>query len=309
MRLFLAGGNSPTGKELQEILRRRRIRFQAPADKHFDPDNAVAVARMITEYAPTQLINLTDFISGHHRALLRAESSEPRCFAVNARLPAVLAEICDHLNVPMLHLSNAYVFDGEKRLGYNENDPPAPRGVYGRASLEGERAVRRHRAHVIVRHGWLFGSWKKGLIRAWIRELGQGAGQIAVAKRRLSPTWTGDLADALLAICRQVDCQANVWGTYHLSGLETKEEKGFAAQALKYAARHDGALAAALEGLRLVERPVRPPEIYNSTLSGKKLFDTFAIRQKSWHGRLKEVVRELHGERAPGRPPRAAPAA
>ena len=94
MRLFLAGTNSPTAKDLIDILRRRKIRFMAPPDKLFDPDNRTAIAKMVTDYGPTQLINLTDFISGNHSALRRAESASERCLKVNADLPATLAEVC-----------------------------------------------------------------------------------------------------------------------------------------------------------------------------------------------------------------------
>ena len=211
MKLFIVGGNSPTAKELLEILRKHKIRFQAPADKHFDPDNDVAIAKMITDYAPTQLINLADFISGNHSALKRAESSENQCQQINAQLPAKLAEISNHLNIPLLQLSNSYVFDGEKKLGYNENDEPSPQGVYGRYSLEGELAVQTHPAHIIIRSGWLFGLHKKGLIKSWINTAKKTEGQVQVARRRFSPTHTGDIAAAILAVCQQVDCDANVW--------------------------------------------------------------------------------------------------
>ena len=99
MRLFLAGTNSPTGKDLIEILRKRKISFLAPPDKFFDPDNRTAIAKMVTDYSPTQLINLTDFISGNHSALNRAESAGERCSEVNAVLPASLAEVCAGLKV------------------------------------------------------------------------------------------------------------------------------------------------------------------------------------------------------------------
>ena len=298
MRLFIVGGNSPTGKDLIEILRKRKVRFHAPADKHFDPDNGVAVARMVTDYSPTQLINLADFISGNHGALKRAESSEERCHKINSLVPATLAEICDHLNIPMLHLSNAYVFDGEKRLGYNENDETSPAGVYGRASLQGEQAIRAHHSHIIVRSGWLFGLHKKWLIKSWIRLCKRNQGQVRVSRRRLSPTHTGDLAAAILAVCRQVDCEANVWGTYHFSGLETKKEGEFVEQTLKYAANHDERIYQLLDNIKLLESEALAPEIPNSTLSGKKIFDTFGIKQKSWHGHLREVIKSLYGNRS-----------
>lgn len=297
MKLFIVGGNSPTAKDLVEILRKRKIRFQAPADKHFDPDNAIAIAKMVTDYAPTQLINLADFISGNHGALKRAESSEMRCRQINSLLPAKLAEISNHLNIPLLHLSNSYVFDGEKKLGYNENDEPNPQGVYGRYSLEGELAVQTHHAHIIIRSGWLFGMHKKGLIKSWIGTAQKTEGRVQVARRRFSPTHTSAIADAILAVCQQVDCDANVWGTYHYSGLETKKESEFVEQTLKYAAKHDESIYQLLGRMELIEREAKAPEIHNSTLSSKKIFDTFGIKQKSWHGDLQQTIKSLYIDR------------
>lgn len=295
LKLFVVGANSPTGKHFVEILRRRRIPYFAPSRTHLFPENAVGIAKMVTDYGPSQLVNLADFISGNHGALRRAESVEYRCRDVNTLLPATLAEICNHLNVPMLHLSNAYVFDGDKKLGYNENDEPNPLGVYGKATLEGERAVAEHNTHIIIRSGWLFGRWKRGLIKSWIRTAKKNGGQVPVTKRRFSPTHTGDLAEAILAVCQQVDCNANVWGTYHYSGLETKRESEFVEQCLKYAASHDEEIYQLLDSTKMLERESRPPEIVNSTLSSKKIFDTFGIKQKTWHGHLQEVIKLLYG--------------
>ena len=297
MKLFIVGGNSPVAKDLIDNLRKLKIRFQAPADKRFDPENGVAIAKMVTDYSPSQLINLADFISGNHGALKRAETSEQRCEKINALLPGMLAEICNHLNIPMLHLSNAYVFDGEKKLGYNENDYTNPQGIYGRTSMDGELAVRKHNAHIIIRSGWLFGKRKKGLIKSWIRSMIKNNGELEVSRRRFSPTYTGDLAAAVLAVCQQVDCDANVWGTYHYSGLETKKEIEFAEQTLKYAANHDEQVYQLLDNIKIKEREARAPEIHNSTLSSKKMFDTFGIKPKSWHGHLQRVIKLLYSDR------------
>jgi len=294
VKLFLVGANSPTGKELVEILRRRKVGFLAPADKHFEPGNEVALAKMITEYNPDQLINLADFISGNHSALNRAEKVQQRCYLINTYLPSALSEICNHLNIPMIHLSNPYVFDGEKRLGYNENDEPNPIGVYGIASLEGELAVQAHASHVIIRSGWLFGKHKKGLIKSWIRSAIKNDGMLQVARRRFSPTHTGDLASAILAVSQQIDCDANVWGIYHYSGLETKTESEFAEQTLKYAANNDEKIYQLLDNKKVIERDVRSPEIHSATLSSKKISDTFGIKQRSWHGNLQDTVKSLY---------------
>ena len=294
MKLFLVGANSPAGKGLIEILRKNKIRFLAPADKNFDPVNAGYISRMIADFAPTQLVNMADFISRNHSALKRAESSEQRCERINALLPAMLAETCIQLDIPMLHLSNCYVFDGEKKLGYNENDEPNPKGVYGYYSLAGEEAVRKHPSHIIMRSGWLFGKHKIGLIKSWIRSTKNHHGELTVSRRRFSPTSTDDMASAILAITQQVDCDANVWGTYHYSGLEIKKEIEFARQVLKYAANHDEEIYQLLENTKIHENLPGLPELPNSTLSSKKIFDTFGIKQKSWHGDLQKTIKTLY---------------
>ena len=294
MKLFIVGVNSPTGKELVEMLRRRKIRFLAPADKYFEQADEVTIAKMVIDYQPDQIVNLADFISGNHSALKRAEKVQERCYRINATLPSILSGICEQLDIPLLHLSNPYVFDGEKKLGYNENDEPNPLGVYGAATLEGEKAVQKHESHIIIRSGWLFGQHKKGLIKSWIRSAIKNEGVIQVARRRFSPTHTGDLAAAIIAICQQVDCDADVLGIYHYSSLETKTEREFAEQTLRYAANHDESIYQLSDIKKLIERDVRLPEIQNATLSSKKISDTFGIKQKSWHGHLKETIKKLY---------------
>ena len=294
MKLFLVGARSPTGKALVEVLRTRRIPFLAPAEKHFTPDNAEAIAAMIGEYEPSQIINLADFISGYHSALKRAQFMEDRCQAINAELPGVLTEICSRRETPLLHLSSAYVFSGSKKLSYGEHDVPDPAGVYGRCSLEGEKCVQDLAKHIVLRPGWLFGPHKRGLIKSWIRSIKRHEGEIDVWRRRLSPTSTEDLAGAILAVCQQVDCDANIWGTYHYSGLTPSWEKEIATLTLEYAAGKDADIYQLLDRVNLIEKPVRAPEIFNSTLSGKKLFDTFGIKPRSWQEQLKKTVQSLY---------------
>ena len=294
MKLFIVGGNSPTATDLLELLKKQKIPYKAPPDKYFNPDEGVAIAKMITDYGPTQLINLADFISGNHSSLRRAETTQDGCYQINANLPVALAEITNHLNIPVIHLSNAYVFDGTKKLSYNENDETNPQGIYGMATLKGERAIRKHPDHVIIRPGWLFGRKKRGLIKSWIRIAKRDDGRVSVSRRRFSPTYTGDLATAILAIAKQVDCDAKVWGTFHYSSLETKREKEFVEQVIKYAANHDARIYQLLDSLSVSENEVHAPEVLNSTLSSKKIFDTFGIKQKSWHGELQKVIKLLY---------------
>ena len=90
--------------------------------------------------------------------------------------------------------------------------------------------------HIILRTGWVFGVGQDELIRRWIQEAREAEGAVTVYRRKFSPTPVEDVARVLMAIALQVDCQANVWGTYHYCGLETKRESEFVQHVLKLAA-------------------------------------------------------------------------
>ena len=298
MKLFIVGSASPIGIELIALLEQRGIKYSSPAEADYEPLNAVNIAKLITDYSPDQIINLATYNSASQTALFTAEKNPQACISANKLLPAALAEISDHLNIPLLHLSNCYVFNGEKKLGYNEQDETQPIGVYGSSALDGEQEVAKALRHIILRPGWLFGPGQHELIDEWLQLAKQSQGRFQVAARRFSPTPVAGVARVIFAICQQVDCDANVWGCYHYGGLETKKESEFVEQTIKYAAQHDEHIYQLIENMKITESSLQAPEIPNSTLSSKKLLDTFGIKQKSWHGSLQETVKAIYQEQS-----------
>ena len=109
------------------------------------------------------------------------------------------------LGAPVVYFSTDYVFDGEKRAPYVESDAPAPRSVYGRTKLAGEREVR---DGWVVRTSWLFGWTGTNFVRTMLR-LGAERDEVrVVADQRGCPTYVGHLADATRAI---VELPGGVW--------------------------------------------------------------------------------------------------
>ncbi|MCB1666362.1 MAG: sugar nucleotide-binding protein [Pseudomonadales bacterium] len=295
MKLLIAGAESPIGVELCKLLEQRGIDYVAPEPGKLDPRDSLQVARVLTKCSPDQVINLASFHAGSQFAIHAAEDDPEGCELINHAQPSVLAQACDHLNIPLVHLSTAYVFSGDKKLGYNELDVVKPAGVYGASSLRGEEAIIAGlEKYVILRTGWVFGAGQDEMIRRWVQEAREGEGAVTVLRRKFSPTPTEDVARVLLAIALQVDCHANVWGTYHYCGLETKRESEFVQHVLKLAAQHDESVYKLLDHLSLNLLRADPPEIANTTLATKKIFDTFGIKQRSWHGSLQALIKSLH---------------
>lgn len=295
MKLLIAGAESPIGVELCKLLKQRGVDYVAPESGKLDPRDSLQVARVLTRCSPDQVINLASFAAGSQVAIQAAEEDPDACELINHAQPSVLAQACDHLNIPLLHLSTAYVFSGDKKLGYNELDVVKPVGVYGASSLRGEEAIIAGLEKcAILRTGWVFGPGQDEMIRHWISQARDNEGAVTVLRRKFSPTPTEDVARVLLAMALQVDCQANVWGTYHYCGLETKRESEFVQHVLKLAAQHDESIYKLLDHLSLNLVRADPPEITNTTLATKKIFDTFGIKQRSWHGSLQALVKSLH---------------
>jgi dTDP-4-dehydrorhamnose reductase len=294
VKLLIVGADSPIGVELVKLLKQRAIDFVAPEPGKLDPRDSLKVARVLTKCSPDQVINLASYHAGSQLAILAAEQEPEACELINHEQPSVLAQACDHLNIPMVHLSTAYVFSGDKKLGYNELDAVKPAGVYGATSLRGEEAiVASLEKYIILRTGWVFGAGQDELIRRWIEEAKAAEGAVTVLRRKFSPTPVEDVARVILAIALQVDCHANVWGTYHYCGLETKRESEFVQHVLKLAAQHDESVYKLLDHLSLNLLRAEPPEIANTTMATKKIFDTFGIKQRSWHGSLQALVKGL----------------
>jgi dTDP-4-dehydrorhamnose reductase len=146
------------------------------------------------------------------------EREEDRSFEVNARAVKRLAERCAAADAKLVHLSTNYVFDGTASDPYPEDAPPSPRSIYALSKLAGEYAALAYAPDVLVARGaglyGLHGSASKGgnfVTRMLGRAREQGQVKM-VADQRLSPTFTADLAAALV---EAVDTGAS--GLFHLT--------------------------------------------------------------------------------------------
>ena len=130
-----------------------------------------------------------------------AEAAEDAAYAVNAVGPGLVAAACARHDARMLHVSTDYVFAGDATTPYAEDAEPAPQSAYGRTKLAGERAVLGSGARAsIVRTAWVYGEHGRNFVATMLR-LAAGAGPVEVVDdQRGSPTWSVDLATALVAL-------------------------------------------------------------------------------------------------------------
>ena len=210
--VLITGGRGQLGTDLGELLDGVR-EFEAPGRDELDIADDAAVAAALDRLSPTLVVNCAAF---HNVDLCEVE--EDRAFEVNVRAVKRLAERCADRGAKFVHFSTNYVFDGRRGQAYAETDQPSPRSVYAISKLAGEHAALAYApAALVVRTAGLYGlhgSASKGgnfITRVLARADEQGAVRM-VEDQRLSPTFTADLAAAVLEAI-----EADATGVLHLT--------------------------------------------------------------------------------------------
>jgi len=126
------------------------------------------------------------------------ETERDRAFLINAEAPGVLAEICAAKDAKLIQFSTDYVFDGEKRAPYTEEDQANPISLYGESKLAGEKNVlAAENGHLVVRVSWVFGPDRPSFIDAMIKRAQQDEKIDAISDKFSTPTYTHDIARML----------------------------------------------------------------------------------------------------------------
>ena len=126
------------------------------------------------------------------------ETERDQAFRINAEAPRRLAEICSAKRAQLVHISTDYVFDGEKRQPYTEEDAPRPISVYAESKRAGEENVLAvEDRHLVLRVSWVFGPDRASFVDAMIKRARESEHIEAVADKFSAPTYTHDIANAV----------------------------------------------------------------------------------------------------------------
>jgi len=248
-----------------------------------------AVAEAVRSYRPTSLINAAAFT-----AVDQAEAETDTAFRVNRDAARIVAQVASTADIPVIHLSTDYVFDGASSLPYEETDPVAPINIYGRSKEEGERGVRAAcRKHVVLRTAWIYSPHGSNFVRTMLR-LGAQRTQLGVVNDQTGcPTAADDIASAILAIAAAIETRRfSDWGTYHYTGADAVTWYGFA-KLIFAKQKRLGKAAPRLHPITTADYPTAARRPVYSVLSYEKLKRVFAINPRPLSQSLSECLERL----------------
>jgi dTDP-4-dehydrorhamnose reductase len=284
-RILVIGRAGQLATALTEASWPADIAVAARGRDRIDLAQPAAARESVVAEKPDLVIN-----AGAYTAVDKAESEPELAFTVNRDGPAALAEACQTIGAPLIHVSTDYVFDGSKRGAYVEEDPVNPASVYGASKEAGESAIRaRLPAHVIIRSSWIYAPMGQNFVRTMLR-LGRERPELRVVDDQIgSPTAAEELARAVQGAAGALLAKGSDYGTFHFAGSGSTSWFGLAQAIFELA-----------EGPRprLIPiptsgypTPARRPA--NSVLDSSKFARLYGVTARPWRESLARCLREI----------------
>lgn len=238
----------------------------------------------IERLAPAVVIN-----AAAYTAVDRAENEEELATRVNGAAPTEMAQACATREIPFVHISTDYVFDGSGDTPWRADNRVAPISAYGRSKLAGEQGVIREGGrYAILRTSWVFSAHGQNFVKTMLR-LGRERDQLdVVADQTGGPTHAAAIAQACLTIAYQLAEDPSKSGTYHFAGSPDTSWADFT-RAIFTAA----GLKCGVTDIGTADYPTPARRPGNSRLDCSATESVFGIKRPDWRDGLAAVLQEL----------------
>lgn len=291
MRILVSGGAGQVGWELRRTLAALG-EVVAPARDVLDISSTDSIISCLRTVNPDLIVN-----AAAYTAVDKAESEPDLAMKVNGDAPRIFAEEAARRNIPLVHYSTDYVFDGRKAAPYREDDATAPANVYGNSKLAGEQGiVASGAAHLVFRTSWIYAPRGRNFLLTMLKLGGERKELKVVDDQFGAPTSARLVAQATTNVVCQllsngkpdIDRLREIGGVYHLTAAGRASWYEFAQAIL------DGRVGSAkVLPIPATAYPTPAQRPQNSVLDNEKLLRQFGFRLPEWKIGLGLCLEEL----------------
>lgn len=289
MKIVVTGAKGQLGQTL--ISNSNQIPFSIlGVDRSIcDITNRANIESLISREKPDILINCAAYTN-----VEKAEEDREQAFLVNCDASRFLAEICGSANIPLIHISTDYVFDGQKETPYRENDATHPLNVYGESKLAGELEIQKHcEKYLILRVSSIFSKTGNNFVNT-MQKLFQTQKTLSVVNDQFQcPTSTQSISQVLFMFCERIQKNPDFkqWGIYHYCNNPATSWFEFAQQIRSLM---EPVMLKDLLPISWQEYATKAKRPAYSVLDCGKICENFGIRQLNWEDELQKVrLKEL----------------
>lgn len=282
--ILLTGGTGQLGQAVLRHAEKRGLDIVAPSRAQMDLTNPQSITAMVASRPWSAVLNCAA-----HTAVDRAETDAELAEQVNAIAPAVLAAEAATRDVPIIHVSTDYVFDGTKGAPYSEDDAVNPLGVYGRTKEMGESAVRaRNPRHAIIRTAWVLSAGGANFVNTMV-QLASERPEVSVVDDQIGcPSSALDIAETLLVVADHLPEQC---GTWHFVNSGDASWYDLAARIFANMDQR-GLPTAVLRAIPSSQYPTPAKRPSDTRLSTFAIQRDFGIKPRHWHDAIDAILAE-----------------
>ncbi|HIN48112.1 MAG TPA: dTDP-4-dehydrorhamnose reductase [Deltaproteobacteria bacterium] len=300
MKIFLLGANGQVGWELQRSL--APLGAIMACNRHSgNLENLDDLSTLIRDYCPEIIVN-----AAAYTAVDNAESEPEKAYQINTKAVDFLAQEAKQLNAWFIHYSTDYVFDGDKKGVYLENDTPNPQSVYGQTKFAAEEAIKKSQCqHLIFRTAWVYSLRGANFVKTIIR-LAKEREELKIVTDQIGAPTSAELIADVTALCLYKIAQnkntlSNLIGLYHLTPEGETSWHGFAQFIIAELAGMGVEFRANFENIVPIstsEFPLPAKRPANSLLETKIICRTFNLKLPQWQFHAQRLLKELFSQQA-----------
>ena len=282
MKILITGVSGQVGHALMQELTEHELIGLTRQD--CDLTNLDQIKQVIDHYQPELIINPAAYTK-----VDQAEDEPELAFIINRDAPRVMAEKAREYNIPLIHFSTDYVFNGVKKDAYVEDDPAYPIGLYGQSKCAGEEVIQEVGGLIyIFRTSWVYSAIGHNFYLT-MKRLSQEQDELKVVADQLGvPTSSRFIAEQIKIIIPQLS-EKNT-GIYHLVPDGSCSWYELAKQIIGQVNPQFN-----LENIHPItsdEFPTKTKRPKNGTLSNVKIRQTFDLNLTNWQNCLSQVISE-----------------
>ena len=274
MRITVLGATGMLGKALMRQWTGDPVIGLGSA--HADLRSSEQIEKIVRETSPDWIV-----LSAAYTDVDGCEKNRELAAAVNTQGPVNVAEAAKRAGAKLVFISTDYVFNGKKTVPYETSDPRDPINVYGKSKADAEERILEILPEAcIARTSWLFGPWGKCFPDTILKLAASRSELQVVDDQRGCPTYTFDLADAIIALCRK-----DAKGIVHCTNRGVCSWFDFASQVLRQAGSKTQVHPTTSD------RFVRPAARPNYSVLSHASLDSYGIKMRDWKETLPDYLR------------------
>ncbi len=292
MKILLTGKEGQVGFALLKKLTSLGEIIATNRDM-LDLNDPQAIRIFIDQTKPDIIINPAAYTK-----VDQAQNEPELASQINAVAPQVLADKASELDIPIIHFSTDYVFDGLKHEPHLETDKVNPQSVYGQTKWQGEEAVRQNKKYIICRTSWVFSSHGQNFLKTILKLIQEKTSLNVVSDQIGTPTSNEALADVTYKIVEAIfnDPHFKDFGTYHMTLEGETNWYRYACFITDEASRLGLQNLMTSKDIKAVSTDAYPTlarRPMNSRLDTTKIKKTFMLELPHWEAEVKRILKEL----------------